>query len=65
MEECDGHYVLDQYNLNLEKRITGKSKKDAFGDLKKQTNLICEEKILKNAYVFNGVNNKVMINNDL
>lgn len=65
MEECDGHYVLVQYNLNLEKRITGKSKKDAFGDLKKQTNLICEEKILKNAYVFNGVNNKIMINNDL
>ncbi|WP_407322603.1 hypothetical protein [Klebsiella variicola] len=65
LEECDGNYVLEQYNLNLERRITGKSKKDAFGDLKKQINLICEEKILKNAYVFNCVNNKIMINNDL
>lgn len=65
LEECDGNYVLEQYSLNLERRITGKSKKDAFGDLKKQINLICEEKILKNAYVFNCVNNKIMINNDL
>lgn len=65
MEECDGNYVLVQYNLNLEKRITGKSKKDVFGDLKKQTNSICKEKILKNAYVFNNFNNKIMINNDL
>lgn len=65
MKEYDGYYILDRYNLSFEKVITGKDKREAFEDLKKLTELICDENILKYSYVINSVNKKIMFNDDL
>lgn len=65
MKEFDECYILDKYNLTFEKVITGKDRREAFEDLKKATESICDENILKYSYVFNSVNKKIMFNNDL
>lgn len=65
MKEYDGGYILDKYNLTFKKVITGKDRREAFEDLKKCTQLICDENILKYSYVINSVNKKIMFNNDL
>lgn len=65
MKEYDGCYILDKYKLIYEKIITGNDRIATFEELEKSTDLICDENILKNAYVFNSINGKIIINNDL